>query len=220
MARNDIPSKDSDLSSWMNTFVSALAANAGTFGLLSADMAPLSDANDAFGVALADYMNKKQAIDAALGLKSMTRTDALAELRPMIQRICKHPAMNDQLRGILGLGRDGELQSATPISLIPAPSLYLESVIGQVVVHWGPTPQNERTNGKPAGVRGCNIYRRKAGEDEYQMMNFVTSSPYVDSITGPAADYEYVARYRGTKTIDLGAQSDAATVAARGQLAA
>jgi len=89
-----------------------------------------------------------------------------------------------------------------------------------VVVHWGPYPSNERINGKPAGVKTANIYRKKDGEDDCALIGYASSSPYIDSITGPAADYTYIVRYRGTKATGVSIPSNAQTIAARGEPAA
>jgi hypothetical protein len=98
--------------------------------------------------------------------------------------------------------------------------VYLESAVGQVTVHWGPNPTNERINGKPLGVQGARIYRKKSGEDDFQIVGYARTSPFYDSVTGPGSDYTYYVRYQGTKATDLSPQSEEATVAARGALAA
>lgn len=74
---------------------------------------------------------------------------------------------------------------------------------------------NEWMNGKPEGVKGANICRKAAGEDKFQIIAF-SSSPYYDSITGPAKDYTYMVRYRGMNETDLSNESSDETVAARG----
>ncbi len=220
MARNVLPTSDNDFNVWLQAFVSNLTTNAGMVGLIPANLTPITTASGAFIDSLTNYQLQKALATSAIALKNTDRQEALAILRPLIQRICKHPGMTDQLRGLLGLGRDDTVQSPTPIELLTPPSLYLESMVGSVIVHFGPTPQNERTNGKPAGVLGCNIYRKKSGETQYQLVNFATSSPYTDTIVGSAADYQYVARYRGTKATELSSSSAEATTAARGELAA
>jgi hypothetical protein len=219
MGNSPIPSNDVDYDGWLVNFVEVLATNAGVVGLLPADVDPLAAAQSAFDTALSDHNMKQMAGKAATAFKDTRRTEADALLRPMIQRINNHPGMSQQLRELLGLDRTDIVQAATPIEAL-TPLVSLDSGIGQVTVHWGPNPLNERSNGKPAGVKGGNVYRKKSGETDYQIVGFATTSPYYDVITGAGADYTYVVRYRGTKSTDLSQQSEANTIAARGELAA
>lgn len=220
MARNDIPTNSREFRDWVQNFAAVLALNAATVGLAPADVTPISDASDAFAASFADYETKKMVASAATAVKINDQRVAMDILRPLVQRICKHPGMNDGLRRMLGLGTDDMAMSAIPISQLPPPEVYLEMAVGAVRIHWGPNPQNEQQNGKPVGVKGANIYRKKTGEADFQRMEFVTSSPYLDPITGDAADYSYIVRYRGSKPTDLGLPSPAETIAARGELAA
>ncbi|MCL6629647.1 MAG: hypothetical protein K6U00_08625, partial [Armatimonadetes bacterium] len=94
--------------------------------------------------------------------------------------------------------------------------LFLETKPGQVIVHFGTDASNELHNGKPSWARGCNIYRKKAGESGFTMIAFDTASPYVDTITGSAVDVTYKVAYRGTKETDIGPMSPEQTIAAGG----
>ena len=69
-------------------------------------------------------------------------------------------------------------------------------------------------NGKPAWAKECNIHRKKAGETEWKLFALDTSSPYVDTITGPAISVSYRMAYRGTKETDIGPMSPEQSVAA------
>jgi hypothetical protein len=220
LARNHIPTNSTRFSGWLTNFVTRLTAHAEEVGLVPADLTPISDADGSFGAALADFITQRRLAHAAAALKTTEQREAMAILRPLIQRVCTHPGMTDELRGLLGLGRDDLRQSPVPIKELPAPGLYLEASVGVVTIHWGPNPRNERSNGKPPGVKGCNIYRKKRGEEAFTRLEYVTSSPYYDPITGPAADYTYFACYRGSKPNELGRQSAEQTIAARGVLAA
>lgn len=220
MARTEIPGNSTEFSAWLQNFVTILGQNLVQFGLVAGDLVPITNANEAFAISLGDFVTQRDLARAAAALKNTDQKTAMTILRPLIQRICNHPGMSDNLRALLRLGRDDLVEAAMPITELPPPELYLETMIGAVKIHWGPNPQNERLNGKPAGVKGCNIYRRKTGDADYTRLEFVTSSPYVDVITGDASDYTYVARYRGSKPTDLGMPSAAETIAARGDLAA
>jgi hypothetical protein len=82
--------------------------------------------------------------------------------------------------------------------------MVLEMQPGQVVVHFGTTPGNELTNGKPDWALGCNIYRKRGAETDFTLIAYDAASPYVDTSTGAAGAVAY----------RVGAVSPAQTVAA------
>ncbi len=213
------PANDQQYSQWLDNFVTVLALNAATVGLVPDDLEPIETAKDSFAAKLADYTQKRQYAKAACAAKDTERRVSEEILRPLVKRINGHPGMTDQLRVMLGLKKEEMPQALPPIEQL-VPEVYLESRVGLVTVHWGPNPLSERWNGKPSGVKGAVIYRRKTGEPDFRLIGFSTSSPFYDEISGDASDYTYVVRYRGTKTTDLSAPSPAETIAARGDLAA
>lgn len=220
MPKDYVPVNDDQLKTWLTNFVAILGVNAGTVGLVSADLTPIDTATGNFVAGLEAYQAKQNEMTAASLYKKTTRTDAIDILRPLVRRVNNHPGMTDQLRGLLGLPPRGESLRSNMSTGPEVPGIFVETALGQVTVHFGTDPQNERINGKPAWARGCNIYRKKAGEDEYSLMAFDTASPYVDEIFGAGAEYTYAVRYRGTKSSDIGAQSAEVTIAARGMIAA
>ena len=219
MGRRYYPSNDQEFRTWLANFCTQLAGNAAQVGLVAADVDPIANANDAFDAALTSHINAQLAARAASGAKFTSRTDAESILKPLVRRICNHPGMTEALRGILGLNQPFIPQAETPISLLK-PKAALEPGQGQVIVHWGPEPGNEHINGKPVGVRGAIICRKKTNEQNYQMVGYATSSPFIDYLSGDAADYMYMVRYRGTKQTDVSEWSDPQIIAARGEQAA
>ncbi|MBP6965581.1 MAG: hypothetical protein KBC96_14385 [Armatimonadetes bacterium] len=218
MAKDYVPSNDQVFDTWLLNFVTVLGVNKALVGLVADDLVPIEDAQGDFNAKYGTHVQQKQLARGATAAKINSRTDAEAVLRPLVKRIQNHPGMTDQLRTLLGLPTPAIIaMAAVPITEL-IPKIFLETVVGQVTVHWGPEPGNEMINGKPAGVKGANIYRTRAGEDAPTMIGYATRSPYYDDITGDGAEYTYFVRYRGTKQIDLSPPSDEATVAARGML--
>jgi hypothetical protein len=214
-----IPKKFQDLKVWANSFVSILGVNAAQVGLAPADITPLETAAGDFDTALANWLQQETLAHGAMGLRNSTRDQLVALIRPVVRRIQEHPGMTEQLRNLLHIPLPST--GRTPSEIGPeVPEVLLESVAGRVIVHFGDDPGNERNNGKPAWAKGCNIWRKKNGEESYTLVNFANSSPYHDYVSGPAADYTYVVQYRGTKTTDTGGESNPQTIAASGQLAA
>lgn len=218
MPKDYFPANDRALRDWLTNFVANLTINAAAVGLLPADLVKITGDADEFAGRLTTYDEQKALLASASGAKKTARTEVIATLRPLVQRIQNHPGMNDQLRGLLGLPlRNNELRiaGAMPPDI---PKMHLETKPGKVWVHFGTEPGNERQNGKPLGVKGCNIWRKKGDEPTYQLVAFQSASPYEDSVAGLAADYTYVVQYRGNKASDLGEWSVPGTIAARGAL--
>lgn len=214
-----LPSNDEQLGNWMTNFLTRLETDIAIFQMVPADIAILQAVATTFGTQVTEFRTAREAALARARDKQNTKAVMKLHLRPIVNRINNHPAMTDGMRSEYGLHPRNLAMETVPITQLQ-PVVLLRATLGQVDVHWGPNPANENRNGKPAGVMGANIYRRKTGEEEFAMVGFTTSSPYIDQHTGPATDWEYVVRYRGTKPSDLSAQSDFATVAVRGVQAA
>lgn len=219
MRKDYMPSNDLQYTSWIAQFSAALEAHAAALGVDPGELAPLQESRSEYASAYGELVEAKRAFNAATSLKVTKRVRSEKIIRPLVRRVQNHPGMTDEIRSELGLRPKHIVESRVPITEL-VPSLALEAGTGQVTVHWGPNPGNERKNGKPAGVKSANIYRRKAGEERYQLVANATASPYYDAITGPAADYTYIVRYRGTRQNDLSAPSPEYTIAVRGDLAA
>lgn len=219
MSRSVIPKNDYVYDAWVANFITHLSGNLAQVGLVAADMDALDTAYGEFNTSYQSFVAAHLAARSSTSQKLTKRAATDAVLRPLIRRINNHPGMTDALRSLLGLTPQHVLDTPVPITEL-TPSVFLETAVGQVDVHWGPNPQNENQNGKPLGVKGANIYRKKAGESNFQMLGFATRSPFLDEVSGEASDYTYVVRYRGTKPTELSKPSVAQTIAARGDLAA
>jgi len=220
VAKSDyVPNADATYDTWLSNFVTVLTANAAALGLAPAELVPIQDSQSDFSNAQGDLVIKRGAAKAAVQTKVSTRSASETILRPLVQRIVNHPGMTPTLRSQLGLSTDAFPQVVAPIEEL-TPNIRVEAALGQVRIHWGPNPTLENRNGKPEGVFGANIYRKKAGESAYSIVGFSRTSPFLDNITGDGADYTYAVRYRGLAEYELSNQSDAVTVAARGELAA
>ena len=219
MPKDYVPSNDQQFDAWLMNFVSTLSTYAVQVGLLPADIDPLDVAESEFGGAIVTHLTKRTEAESATAAKNTKRATAEGLLRPLVRRVSNHPGMTDQLRAALGLNVPASGHTTSTVG-VEFPDLYLESMPGKVVVHFGTNPTNERINGKPSWAKGCNIYSKKTGEAEYHLLAFTSSSPFIDNVTGPASDYTYVVRYQGTKAGDIGGESSPMSIAASGQLAA
>lgn len=220
MGNQYFPTNDLALRAWLLNFVTQLSSNLATFGLVAADVAPLDAKINEFNGNLDTYIAEQKIMASASGAKKQSRVESIELLRPMVNRIQNHPAMTDALRGLLGLPLRSTAVRTAGTMPPDVPGIFLETEPGRVYVHFGTEPQSENINGKPAGVKGCNIYRKKAGDAAFQLVAFQAASPYVDTIVGSGADYTYMVTYRGNKASDLGQPSAPSTIAARGEVLA
>ena len=83
------------------------------------------------------------------------------------------------------------------------PMVHLDfSIRQQITVHWGPNPQDERHNGRPAGVIGCEIQVHQGGlpasESDWTVLDTDTDSPLVHTVhEDEPTTFAYRARYIG-----------------------
>lgn len=213
--RKFIPQGDADLQAWLVNFAAVLNGNPAAAGLVAADLTPLTVAQTGFNAAVTDQIAKREAADAAVQTKKTRRTTLEQTLRPLVRRIQAHPATTDALRAGLGVTVPDRTPTRRNVGG-EVPALVLELKPGQVVVRFGTSPGDEQKNGKPDWAAGCNIYRKRASDAAFALIAFDTSSPYVDSVTGAAANYSYKVAYRGVRDTDEGAYCPEQTVAAGG----
>jgi hypothetical protein len=217
---NYVPANDSELASWLYNLVTGLNDHLEDLGLVEADILPLQTDYTAFSGSVTALGTQRIALDAAMNDKKAKKTAVEATVRPLVQRIQVAPGMTDLIRGELQIPVRGSAMHTAGAMPPDVPKIYLETKPGTVWVHFGTDPANEKINGKPAGIKGCNIWRMKAGETKYQLLAFETASPYEDTVDGFGSDYTYVVQYRGTKAKDVGQSSIAGTIAARGAFVA
>ena len=216
-SRDDyVPTNDAELNDWVANFRSAIAPLLAAVGLVAANIEPLTSAHDEFDGALTDWVAKQAAAKSSLESKKLRRRELDETLRPLVRQINNHTGMTNEIRALLGLHIPNGERRTRSMAGSDVPGMFLETRPGMVIVHFGTDPSNEQINGKPAWARGCNIYRKRAGESEFSLIAFDMASPYVDTVNGAAIDVTYKVAYRATRENDLGPISPEQTIAAGG----
>jgi hypothetical protein len=213
-----LPKNDAAFIGWTQRFITGLTAHQAALGITT-EIDTMDELENAFAGKVAEYGDRKTALKAALNGKKSSKASAADFIRPLVARLQLNEAMDDGIRGDLGIPVRGAHVSARGIGP-EVPNIRVETEPGRVIVHFGTQPNNERLNKRPSWAHGCNIYRKVAGEEGFTLLAFQKTSPYTDVITGSAKDYTYYVAYRGNKAIEIGGQSVEATVAARGAQAA
>jgi hypothetical protein len=198
---------------WYN-FISVLNANLATFGLVAADLTPLTNARNDFQTKLGNFQTAETAFRAASEAKKTSRNTAEPLFRQMAQRINRHPAMTNALRAQLRLTvpKPRQRRGVGP----EIPGVRLEVDAGRVVIHFGTNPDDETRNGKPAWAIGANIYIKAEDEADYRLLAFDTASPYVWEYRGAPKRFSFRVAYRGTRERDEGTLSPEETVSVGG----
>jgi hypothetical protein len=185
-----------------------------TFGLVAADLTPLTNARNDFQTKLGNFQTAEAAFRAASEAKKTSRNAAEPLFRQMAQRINRHPAMTNALRAQLRLTvpKPRQRRGVGP----EIPGVRLEVDAGRVVVHFGTNPDDERRNGKPDWAIGANIYIKAQDEADYRLLAFDTASPYVWEYRGAPKRFSFRVAYRGTRERDEGTLSPEETVSVGG----
>jgi len=213
-----IPSSDAEKLIWLANFNTWTGAKGVTHGLSPADVAQLDTETGNSNIAYADYTTARDAAQGATANKNAVLGQAIALARDLAQRIQHDPNTTDQDRADAGLTVPDHTPTphdADAVLAITPPIVHLDfSIRQQVTIHWGPNPQDERNNGKPAGVMGAEIQYHKGGvpaeEDDWRPLDTDTDSPYVHTITeSTPTTYAYRARYIDKK-LKHGAHGDPA----------
>jgi hypothetical protein len=217
MARKDdyIPVNDEDVKSWIGNLESYVMAHLDELGLAPQQVAFLAGERAEFVNALANHQRQQRLATAAVLRKKTARTTVEAHLRPLVRFINTQPQVTDEMRGYMGLKAINRERMRHEVGR-EVPGLYLEVASNTVIVHFGTAPGNEHRNGKPKWALGCNIYARKAGDEDFRMLDFASSSPYLYQVHGEGAIMTFVVQYRGQKNRDKGAHSLQQTVAVIG----
>lgn len=214
MSRKDdyIPANDDAFSVWLANLSTRLNGHLADLGLTPEDVAFIADDSTEFRSAYDLQQRLQKEARAATATKRTLRSSIEQRIRPFVGRINHHPGMTDATRVEFGLNVPKAGRTRREIGR-DVPLLHLEVANGQVAVHFGESPANERTNKRPSWARGCEIYRRKEGEKEFTMVAYASQSPFYDDIRENLVRVTYCARYRGAGTRDVGPQSPVVSAA-------
>lgn len=194
-----IPFGDAEFDEWLRNFSANIGPIGTPIGVSPALITAVTDAYDAWSAGYVAHQTAQNAAEAAAETKDELRDAGKDAVRPVVGIIQKNPALTDAQREILGITVPD--RKPTPISpeyvvnLAP-PLLLLDwKQRGQVLVHFGVNPSNEKLNAKPKNIAGAKIWFRI----ESGPWNFVaddTNSPYTHNlaITEPTS-VEYRAQW-------------------------
>jgi hypothetical protein len=200
MARRDyIPTADSELTLWLESFRTQLATRLVTFGMVSNDLLGLNATATTFDALLTQARTKAGEAQAATAAKRQARKLALQAVRPLVRRLQAHAMMTDELRAVLGLTLRNAPSTTTRTDPVPdvAPLIELDfGTRGQITIHFGPNPAERNRNGLPDGALGAVVQAAPVTVQQatnpdaiagWQWLDNTTRSPLVHTpdVVGP-----------------------------------
>ena len=206
MGKDYIPFKDAEFNQWLGGFTKYIENHYAELGLTAADKDNLVAANTAWKADYQAHMTAKSAARTAKGTKDQTRDTTESLARSIAQRSTVYPGTTDGHRTGMGItvpDTNPTLTAPEYVATLDPPLVLLDwSQRGQVTVHFGVYPANEKNNSKPADIVGVRIsYRtvptgRQAETGPWQFLADDTNSPYIHSfaITEPIT-VEYRAQW-------------------------
>ncbi len=199
MARDYLPRTDAEFDEWLRNFSANISVIGTALDLPAAKVTAAVNAYPAWQALYVAHQSAQDAAKSAAEDKDEGRDTAKDTVREVVGMAQKHKGLTDGQRETLRITVPDREPTPIPpdyvLNLAP-PNLILDwKQRGQVTVHFGVNPANEKLNAKPKDIAGARIsYRIESGP-----WNFVaddTNSPYLHNlvITEPT-NVEYRAQW-------------------------
>ena len=220
--RDYIPRQDDAFSVWFTKYVQYVQTHAVDLGLNPGQVNELIVTRDQWAAAYNQHLVTKDAARSAAATKDDRREVGERVLRTLTGFIQNRRETTDAQREGLGVtvpDREPTPLDPEAIRLIAPPILIPDfSKRGQVVIHFGPNPQDERKNALPEIAKGVRLYSVTGivtpGTDPnalaWQWLADDTHSPYLHILNGPVT-VSYRAQYID-RNLHLGTLCDPVTV--------
>lgn len=199
MKRDYIPEKDAEFDEWLARFSAYISAHYAELGLSVADKDNLVASNNGWKTGFQAHLTAKNAARGAKATKNNNRQTAESLARNLAQRATVYPGTTNAHRASMGMTVPDTNPTPTApeyVGTLDPPLIVLDwSQRGQVQIHFGVNPANEKENAKPKDIAGAKIwFRIETGA--WQFLVDDTNSPYYHSlaITEPTS-VEYRAQW-------------------------
>ncbi|MCK4307652.1 hypothetical protein KAW50_05435 [candidate division WOR-3 bacterium] len=192
MAKHYIPYKDAEFDKWFKNFAHKLPAIANAVGFPQQLVAQITAAYAEWKLVYQSNIELQSQARAGTETKKKTRTNNSKLIRTATKLLQAFPDVTDAQRELLDITvRDTTLTPLLPeyVMEIDPPLLKLDLQSGQVTIHFGVNPGNEKENAKPENISGVKLWYRVGG-GEWKWLGYDTNSPYRHNINlGEALEY-------------------------------
>jgi hypothetical protein len=187
MPHDFIPDPDAAFDDWFQKYQFYLVAHAAELGLTPAEALDVQTLKINWSLGYSAHLVAKDAARAAAEVKDEKRALAVEGIRKYTGKIQKRPETTDAQREFLGITVPDRIPTPLDpekILLHPPPLHLVVPHRGQVVLHFGPDPENENSNALPDICRAVRIFRAAGGVPAdvsgWVFVAEISHSPYVD----------------------------------------
>lgn len=194
-----IPRRDTGFTDWFLQFKEAFNLYAIGLGFTAGDVTEVNDSFADWQTKFADHLSAATVAHAARQAKLDQREASERLVRRLVRQIQSNPLVSHQMRKEFGITVPKAVRTPIPAPK-EAPFIELECrVRGQVTLHLGTQPTNERLNKFPPEAEFVQIFYRVEGGD-WQFAAASSTSPFIHELDNliPLV-VEYRARYQNPR---------------------
>ncbi len=192
MAKGYMPRSDAEFDEWFKNFALKLPAIANAVGFPQQLVAQITAAYAEWKLVYRASQQSESQYHADIESKKEARTNDHKLIRTATKLLQATPDVTDAQRELLDITvRDTKPTLISPeyVMELDPPLLKLDLQPGQVAIHFGVNPGDERRNAKPENIAGAKIWYRVGG-GEWKWVGDDTNSPYGHDIDlGEALEY-------------------------------
>lgn len=162
MAKRYIPDPDAEFDEWLQNFSNQVQQIGPQVGLLQSEIDALVKAAADWVAGYQAHIVARNAAHAAKQTKDGLHDNAETISRRVTRQLQANPQLTDAQRSMLGItvpDLKPTPQSPEYVLGLTPPLIALDfSIRGQIAIHHGTNPENERENAKPDGIAGVKIW--------------------------------------------------------------
>ena len=187
-----IPGADAAFDTWQANFVSVVNGNLAGYGLVAADLTPVTAAQAAWNASLPAHVAAQAAATAAKETKDANRASLEAAVRTVVRKVQATPAVTAAAKAAAGITvPDSEPTPAGPPTTAPVGKVDTSQRLQHTVSFADSATPTSKA--KPAGVRGCEIWMKvgpppPASAGDLQFVTLDTRTPHLITFDGADAN--------------------------------
>jgi len=187
-----IPDADGQFQAWANNLMDYAESHLADLGLVAADLTELANMQADYNAKMTDHITARQAAQSARQAKDSSRNEFKSAIRRLVRQLQASDNVDDPEREAMGITVADTIRTANTAEITTRP-------IGQVDTNQRLRHKirfvDESTptrRAKPAGIMGCEIWVKVAGQgeappadpDELSFVAMDTASPYIVEYDG------------------------------------
>jgi len=182
-----IPSGEAAKIRWLSRFTPWFGTYGMSYGFTVDEVCALVFTVMQARLVAASTAEKEVAYRAGVVVKREAAGAAIARSRDFVRRLQAQPGMTDAVRAEAGItvpDTTKTAESPDAVEELTPPEVVLDwSKRQRVTLHFGPNPQDEHHNAKPAGVHAAQIQYHRGGLPEHEAdwltLDIDSASPYI-----------------------------------------